>query len=70
MDRVENAFKKHATSKIRVFDDLQNVKPLATWRSFTISSLSIKTENPSTTKDDNMGTRITVEGENELVIEG
>ena len=72
MDRAdaENAFKKHATSKIRVFDDLQNVNTSGFRGEALPSIASISRLRMSTcTKDDNIGTRITIEGENELVIE-
>ena len=72
MDRTdaENAFRKHATSKIRTFEDLQTVNTSGFRGEALPSIASISRLRMSTcTKDEKIGTQITIEGENEIDIE-
>ncbi len=72
MDRqdAECAFKKHATSKIRTFDDLQSVNTSGFRGEALPSIASISRLRLSTcTKGEEVGTRITIEGESEPEIE-
>ena len=72
MDRqdAECAFKKHATSKIRTFDDLQSVNTSGFRGEALPSIASISRLRLSTcAKGEEVGTQITIEGENEPEVE-
>ena len=64
-DDVEIAFERHATSKIRKADDLVRVSTMG-FRGEALASIAAiaKVELVTRTKDEEMGTKITVEGGN------
>ena len=69
-DDAELAFQKHSTSKIRSFDDLQTVNTSG-FRGEALPSIASVSRLRITTckKGSNIGTRITIEGNNNLDIE-
>ena len=69
-DDAELAFQKHSTSKIRSFDDLQTVNTSG-FRGEALPSIASISRLRITTckKGSNIGTRITIEGNNSLDIE-
>ena len=69
-DDAELAFQKHSTSKIRSFDDLQTVNTSG-FRGEALPSIASVSRLRITTckKGSNIGTRITIEGNNSLDIE-
>ena len=69
-DDLEFAFERHATSKIRKADDLENVKSMG-FRGEALASIAAiaHVELVSKTEDDNIGHKIVVEGGKILEIE-
>ena len=69
-DDVEMAFERHATSKIRSADDLQNVKSMG-FRGEALASIAsiANVELVSKQESDDIGTRIVVEGGNVLSLD-
>lgn len=67
---LELSFERHATSKIRTADDLNEVKSMG-FRGEALASIAAiaKVEMKSKTKDSDIGNRILVEGGNVLEIE-
>lgn len=66
-DDMEIAFERHATSKIRVAEDLETVKSMG-FRGEALASIAAisKISMKSKTKENNIGYEITVEGGNVL----
>ncbi len=69
-DDVELSFERHATSKIRQADDLNEIKSMG-FRGEALASIAAiaKVEMKTKTKDKETGTRIVVEGGNVLEVE-
>ena len=69
-DDVELAFERHATSKIRSADDLQDVKSMG-FRGEALASIAAiaNVELVTKTKDEDIGTRVLIEGGDILNIE-